>query len=317
MKIKLDVGYRGRLEDLKQLLEFDTVSTVYTGGLQNKISNVRWQFFNSLSDLEKQASYAHSKKVKLNLAINASCITQNKSNRQWWEEVASYFKDIESAGVDGVIIAHPFLMELVKEHTQMQLIVSTVCDVRNGQTAAYFEKMGADVLVPSMNVNWNFKALKDIKRAAKNMKLRLLVNEFCVHECPSRRFHYNHVTHGGDNVDYFSNCVGNLKKTPSLFLMNSAIRPEDTDLFSEFADEFKIVSRMCKPDYIIKMIEAYSSKKYDGNFVDLFGSEFSNSIFIDNNKLSKLASLKKSCSNNCYECHKCEDLYSQIAGSGM
>lgn len=322
MKIKLDVGYRGLLNDLKRILDYETVKSVYTGGIKNIIAGGRGQYVNSLNDLEKQASYAHSKNVRVNLALNAPCNVPCKSDGNWWTTVRTYFKDIESVGVDGVIISHPFLMELVKDHTDMQLIVSTICDVRNGRVALYYENIGADVLVPSMNVNWDFNALGSIKESCKKMKLRIMVNEPCLPDCPWRSFHYSHMSHGisnggFSNRDYLSKCFRAYFDRPELFLMNSVIRPEDIYLFNDFTFEFKIVSRLCIIDKTLKMIEAYSGGKYSGNLLDLLDLDFGDKIFIDNSKLDGLANFKSKCFQNCYKCRKCTDLYEEIMGKQL
>jgi collagenase-like PrtC family protease len=312
MDVKLDVGYRGILDDLKQILEFKTVTSVYTGGVKNIITGARSQYISSLSALERQISYCHSKNVQMNLALNSPCHIPDKNDTPAWKKLISYIKDVESAGVDGVIISHPFLMEMVKEQTDMNLIVSTICDVKNGRSALYYENMGGDVVVPSMNVNWDFKALTDIQSACRKMKLRIMVNQYCLPDCPWQKFHYNHLAHGGMDEDYFTHCVPVYLKNPALFLMNSAIRPEDIPLFTDFTKDFKISSRICPVEYTVKMIQAYSDQKYGGNFLDLFGSEFSNKLYIDNTKLGDVALLKIKCDKKCYQCSQCTTLYNQI-----
>lgn len=54
MNYKLNVGYDGKLEHLKMIIEAsDKVKTVYTGGVKNKVSGGRFQYSNTVESLKE------------------------------------------------------------------------------------------------------------------------------------------------------------------------------------------------------------------------------------------------------------------------
>src|SRR5512145_695532 len=141
MIYKLDIGYNGNYDDLKTILSFYTVRSVYTGGVKGDLSGGRLQFIDSLESIREQIAYAHSKDVCFNLAINSPCNIKNRDEIQWWNDLIDYLKEIENIGVNGVIVSHPLIMETVKKHTGLKLIVSTICEISTARSARYYEEL--------------------------------------------------------------------------------------------------------------------------------------------------------------------------------
>jgi collagenase-like PrtC family protease len=97
-------------------------------------------------------------------------------------------------GLETVTVSHPFLMAEVKRHTSLKLSVSTICEIMNARAAEFYEELGADIIIPSMNINTNVNELRTIKKALKNADIRIMVNEHCLRDCPWRRAHHNHFS---------------------------------------------------------------------------------------------------------------------------
>lgn len=308
MKTKLDVGYNGTLDELKQILVFDNITSVYTGGMRTPVPGGRNQYLDSLEGVSSQTDYAHSKGVEVNLALNASCNIPAFIEKAWWKKTYVYLTAIQAAGVDGVIVSHPLLLEFIKANFNLKVVVSSIADITESRTALRYEELGADVIIPSPDINMNLRALKNIRGALTRANFRLMVNEHCLPACPYKRFHFNQLAHYGPEDDYFTRCYQERLMHPERLLSGNVIRPEDLDLYAELDAEIKIVSRITSVEDTLKMVRAYTDKKYSGNFMDLASGFLSHVMYIENENLAGLGQKKLSCEKTCHCCDYCREL---------
>ncbi len=311
MKPVFNVGFSGNKQELERLLEVSyRIDSIYTGGLENIIASGRPQYYSSLSEIEGLVNTAAKKNVTLEITLNSPCGIENTSNHMYWKKIRDYLKKLEKIGVGGVVASHPFIMNEVKASTSMQLTASTICEIQSCRSAIYYENLGADVLVPSMNCNYNIDLLLEMKKVLKNAKLRLMVNEHCLGDCPWRRFHHNHYAHSTDAFDYHLNCKKMYWNNPHLLLTNSVIRPEDLHNYEQVTNEFKIVGRQVPFEALTNVVRAYDTEQYNGNYIDLFDITMAKKYFIDNKYLDQLFINKSRCKCNCYNCKRCREMYS-------
>lgn len=311
MKPVFNVGFSGNKQDLEQLLgASNRIDSVYTGGLEKMIAGGRPQYCSSLNEIEEFVDVASKKNVTFEVALNAPCGIENTTDHIYWKKIRDYLKDLESIGVSGIIASHPFIMSEVKDSTNMQLTASTICEIQSCRSAIYYENIGADVLVPSMNCNYNIDLLSAMKKALKRSRIRLMVNEHCLGDCPWRRFHHNHYAHSSNAFDYHLKCKKVYWNNPHLLLTNSVIRPEDLYHYENITNEFKIVGRQVSTDVLVDVIRAYDAEQYDGNYIDLFDITMAKKYFIDNKSLDQLFYNKSKCRNYCHNCIKCKEIYS-------
>ncbi|MFK4566424.1 U32 family peptidase [Enterococcus sp. UD-01] len=317
MDYNLLVGYDGKMDTLKKVLATsEKISDVYTGGLKNLINSGRYQYAESVSSLVEQINYVHSKGATYSVTLNAVAGVPPKKDTLWWEEISDYLKKLEFIGVDNIILSHPFLMELAKSKTSLNVMTSTMCEINNTRTALYYEGFGADYLCPSVSINNDLKELRQMKNALKNSKLKLLVNEYCLGGCPYRRFHQNNLSQpigDGQDIDYALSCTSIYQDSPHLFLTNNTIRPEDLINYKDISSDFKLVGRTIKSDTLLLMIKAYSQGFYNGNYIDLINNHFSDKVNIPNEKLTELFTKKSKCKNYCHQCNYCETLFNKVA----
>jgi collagenase-like PrtC family protease len=312
MDFALTVGYSGKLADLKSILDASTrVRSVYTGGVHGKVQGGRPQYINDLADLEPQIELAHSRGASFEIALNASCGLRDRTEKQWWSDVAAYLRDLERLGVDRVVASHPFIIELTKRETALEVVVSTICEITNARSAAYYEKLGGDIIIPSMNANARMEDLRRMKATLKKAPLRIMVNEHCLGDCPWRRFHHSHYAHSNREIDYHVNCKTTFLRDPYLVLTGSAIRPEDLPLYAEVSSDFKIVGRLVPIDDLVKRVRAYGEGRFDGNFVELVDSVLARRIEIPNEALDGLQAKKMSCDNVCQPCGYCPRVFAR------
>ncbi len=314
MSYHFTIGYSGGIENLSKLLDFSSrIETVYTGGLKNKIAGGRPQYTETMSSIEEQVKYAKDRNIFFEIALNTPCGVEERTNKSWWKDVKDYLKDLEMCGVDGIVVSHPFLLEEVASYTKMKIIVSTICEITTVRSALYYEAMGAEVIIPSMNVNYNLDVLRDMKKNLKEASLRIMVNEHCLGDCPWRRFHHSHYAHSNSEVDYHLHCKKVFMKYPERMLTNNVIRPEDIHNYFDITDDFKIVGRMVEMDVLLKQIKAYEEQKYEDNYVDLCDASLAPKIYIQNSGLSDLFEHKNKCDKVCERCGYCKKLYDRYS----
>ena len=291
MGYKLSVGFNGNLELLEKMYEDkeNKIGTLYTGGYLKEVTSGRYQHSKNEQELEKIVEAVHNKNSRLAVTLNSPCNIPPLSEKQWWGNVKNYLKNLESIGVDTAIIAHPFIMSLAKENTNLSVAASIICDVNT--------------------------QLKKIKSNLKKAKLALLVNEACLGNCPWRRFHQNALSHADRkeyDLDYAMSCTNLYKKNPYMMLTNNVVRPEDLKKYEGISDMFKLVGRTTDQKTLLKMIHAYSTESYHGNLVEIVDKGFSEFINLPNNQLDSLFEQKSNCIKNCQNCSNCKTLYRKI-----
>lgn len=318
MGIRLCVGYSGKIEDLEQIVNCSSpVGSVYAGGLEGQFAGGRPLYMTSLKALAKQVEFAHRHDVEYEVALNAPAVAPEFSDKQWWREMEAYLHELETLGVDRVIVSHPLIMDLVKARTGMQLVISTICEIMTARAALYYEKMGGDVIIPSMNANMNRDELLRMKHALKHAKLRIMVNERCLGDCPWRKAHFDQVAQRTHNREYaydryFLNCHRMFYKEPHLLLTNNAIRPEDLGRYKEITEDFKIVGRQAPVSETLARIRAYGDEQFDGNYVSLIVARLAPHIRIPNKALDGLIEKKFNCSKICDDCGHCRMLFETV-----
>ena len=318
MPVNFNVGYSGKLKDLKKILAASPqVKTVYSGGVAGMVGGARPSFVQTLDDLAPQVEFAHKNGAHFDIALNSSVGFPNKYDSKWWEGVTDYLLALEELGVDGIIAAHPVLMRHVKKKTHLQLTVSTVCEVMTARAALQFESLGADVIVPSMNANLNLEQLRLMSKTLKKARLRIMLNERCPGDCIYRRFHFDEYSGITQNQKYrgdqfYLNCHTMYYRTPYILLTNNTIRPEDMHHYTEFTNDFKIVGRMASIEDQIERIKAYAKESFDGNYIQLIISQFTSLIDIPNKALDGLIQKKWACDKICDTCGHCQELFQRV-----
>lgn len=313
---KISVGFSGSTEDLEKILNLsEELSSVYTGGLAGKIAGGRPDYLKSLDTIEKNGKLAHAREVKYEIALNAPCGLESKENKSWWEDIIRYLKELEMCGVDYIIASHPFIMQAVKENTDMKVVASTICEAATVRSAMYYESIGADVIIPSMNINYNIEVLEQMRDSLEHASLRIMVNEHCLGDCPWRRFHHNHYAHHNEEFEYHVNCKSMFYKNPYLILTNNYIRPEDIHRYETITNEFKIVGRLKPIDTLVRIIQAYSKEEFKGNSVELTDLGLAKYFSIPNDQLDGLFDKKIRCNKVCKNCGFCMELWDLITKS--
>ena len=126
-------------------------------------------FAGNFSDEEifKATEYAHSlgKKVYVTLNIIAHDCD--------FKGLKEYLKLLEKAKVDGVIVADIGIAVFIKEHSNLELHISTQANILNSYSANFFAKLGAKRLVLARELSLN-----EIKKIRENLDKSVQLETF-------------------------------------------------------------------------------------------------------------------------------------------
>ncbi|MDD5355835.1 MAG: U32 family peptidase [Candidatus Omnitrophica bacterium] len=223
----------------------------------------------------------HKNGLKFNYLLNALCMGNHEWTARGQKKIRKLLDWLAGAGVDSITIAVPYLLQVIKRcYPFFKVKVSVCAGIDNPVQARHWEEMGADVISLSpWSVNRDFVLLKQIRKAVK-CNLELYANNRCLMKCPFTAYHYlanNHASNSQDNqngffIDYCRfMCSSLILSEPSRLISSCWIRPDDSDYYAEAGiDSFKLSERNTKTEFILKIVEAYTRKKYEGNLFDLF-----------------------------------------------
>lgn len=112
---------------------------VYLGGKQFSLRAKAGNF--SLESMKAGVEYAHAHGVKVFVTINVFAHNQDLDG------VPSYLREVEAAGVDGVIVSDPGLLAVVRRETpEMSIHLSTQANVTNHESASFWLSQGVSRL---------------------------------------------------------------------------------------------------------------------------------------------------------------------------
>ena len=292
---------------------------------------------------EKIANYirkVHENNMTFSYLLNAPCMNIMEYDPHYHKELLNYLQWITDIGADSVIVTIPFLIQLIKEQfPKLKVRVSTISHVNSVNRAKFYEMLGADEITPDVMINRDFKTLKRIKEAVK-CKIVLLLTDGCLYQCPFRYYHYNILGHSSQtyqqfNRNYIDTCILNCSvikySNPAEILKCRWVRPEDLTHYEEIGiTDFKIAGRRMTTDWIVRSVKAFSSRKYEGNLVDIVQGftmsigiendpnanfqktvteESKTKLIIDNTKLDGFIDFfkKQDCISMCNVCNYCEE----------
>lgn len=334
--MKLVVPHPGHFDALREILEakekrgLDEVTEVYMSGSPEVMGSGRATLHSArIADIAEQTEYAHRHKVKMNIVINPSCLGGNHLTYEGYKVFSRYFEQLSTAGVDGVTVAEPYLIELLRDFP-METVVSCIAHVDSPQRAEFFEDLGADTIAVDTNINRNFAILDAIQHAV-SCELKILVNEGCLYKCPFRHAHFNlfsHITSSRSTLlsaqsrstgifsdYYFDKCIAIRVRDPAQLVRSPWVRPEDVREYESLGIEhFKIAGRANAVNWIIKCMEAYARRSFKGNLLELIDcpSELSYLFYLENELFEGSIKQWQGCKKRCGECCYCDDLTANV-----
>jgi len=283
-----------------------------------------------LSQFLEVVDKIHSEGLRVNLIMNPTCEGSEWYSQRVLNRTLEYLRQLHKEhGVEAVTIANPlYIKEVRGQFPDIEICASVLGDIDCVQRAVIYNKLGANVITPDVNINRDLKLLKEIKQAT-NAELKLMVNEGCLYKCPFRKFHFNYMSHVSKELVtersiFLSYCHQAIREAPSQILKSGWIRPEDTKKYSEITSFFKIVGRALPKSKVIRATKAYLEESWDGDLLDIVSSSLGSfavryGTYLNNKSLDKYKFFEKvtSCGQNCSQCSYCEELASKLIGLGF
>ena len=251
------------------------------------------KYLETFRELEKYVQAAGKLGYDFNYTFNAACLDNKDIIDSELEEILEFIGNLADIGVRRITIASPALIGAVhRRYPSLLITASAITGVNSAYRANEVQKLGASTVVLEEDLTRDFKRIRGIAKYS-TPDIEIIVNSKCTFNCLYRNFHYNSVSHdtGGRKTvfNYGGNCAKCREQDPVQFIKSLWIRPEDIELYAEQGVKvFKLIGRERLSDIdLLRMIEVYFSRSYDGNLVDLvFGFATTRKhIYIDNKKL--------------------------------
>jgi hypothetical protein len=212
--------------------------------------------------------------------LNAANLGGIEQTRAGQKRIRTLLADIDEMGADCVTVATPYLLRLVKKtHPRFRVRVGVFALIDTAHKARQWEDMGADTLcLSAISCNRDFGRLAAIRKAV-SCELQLIVNASCLPACPYELTHMNLLSQssragdrlGGFCLDYcILHCSAKRLSDPVNYLKSVWIRPQDLPHYEALGyHSFKIVERSCPGDLLMRRVEAYANRTFDGNLYEL------------------------------------------------
>lgn len=321
-----------------------------------------------LEKLEKSKFENHVKKVrengiKFNYLLNGSCLSNNEQSVEWQIKFKNFLEYLKEIGVNALTISNPYILMLVRKYfgNYFTVRISTFACVDSFERAKYWEDMGADIICADfVKINRNFKLLEYMVKHLKKAKIEILVTNSCLKNCPMIFTHTVALSHASDKSVRKANyedwslfyCQEIQNRNNEEYIKSPWVRPEDIKYYEKIGIEhFKITERGFPTDELVKRVKAYTSRKYDGNLIDLIQGHgclspngesklvkkevntrkeiyneikrvrgisqyriYPRNVIINNNKLDGFIDffVNNKCINNCNECNYCKKIAKKV-----
>lgn len=290
------------------------------GAIQNsgRVTNVLPQV--DKHKFEQYVKQATNYGIEFNYTLNPSCFGNYEFSEIGIKQINTLLNNIWDMGVKNLTLVSPALIEIaIATGLKFDIKASTICEINSPSKANFYKKLGVKRLVVDADITRCFVKLKDICKSFGD-GVEIIANNVCRKNCAYKIFHYNHEAHCTFQSiqivkDYFSNrcLMQNVEDAETLMKLNW-IRPEDLHFYESCGiHNFKIQGRqnilVCD---LIKTVEAYCKRNYDGNLYDLITLFYPYNTYqhyIDNKKLDgfldKFYEDPNFCNDMCGDCRYC------------
>ena len=154
----------GNLEKLKIAFDYGA-DAVYIGGTAFGLRSKAGNF--SLEEIQEGLEYAHNKKGKVYVVLNIL------AHHEDIDQVIPYLHTLNEIKPDGFIIADPGLIALAKQHTDIEVHLSTQASVTNIESVKFWIQQGITRVVLAREIS--LAEAKQIKEAV-NVELEMFIH---------------------------------------------------------------------------------------------------------------------------------------------
>lgn len=273
-----------------------------------------------IQGLENYVKKAAKYGINFNYTFNPSCYGNKEFSLHGIKQVNKLLNTIWEIGIKNLTIASPALIEIANSTgRKFEIKASTICEINSPAKAEFYKNLGVERLVVDADITRDFVKLRNIFKKFGD-GVEVIVNNVCRKNCAYKMFHYNHEAHCTSEStqtvnDYYANrCIMENVNNVEAYIKMCWIRPEDLHFYESCGiKNFKIQGRQnINKSNLIKTIESYFERNFDGNLYDLINLFSANDIgqqYIDNKKLDgfidKFYEEPDFCMDLCGECGYC------------
>jgi len=231
--------------------------------------------------LKEHINVLHSYNIKFLYTMNTANLHGKEYDEKFLNSLKEEIHKLVNFGVDGFIVALPFLVYFVKrEYPDIEVSISSFARITNIRKVEEYLKMGVNTIIMDEDSNRNFSLLEASSKLAKkyNVDIEVITNNTCLWGCPYKLTHdqvtsYLSAKDGVKNV-WFEYpvlfCATEVRNDFGNLIRMRWIRPEDLRYYEEIGiDRFKIAGRNKRTDWLVNVVKAYSERKYEGNLIDI------------------------------------------------
>ncbi len=230
--------------------------------------------------LNEHATLARKAGIQFNYLLNAAAMGGMETTAGGYKSIRRILDMVSELGLNSITVSNPLLLQISKRHNPgLEVKVSAFANVVNVFQARQWADMGADVITASpVALNRELKTLEEMAGTV-NAEIQVILNNNCIQSCAFYNTHANLHSHSsqkghwskGYMIDYcLLNCRTARLTDPALYIRGDWIRPEDMDLYESLGMEyFKVVNRSNPTDVIIRRVQAYAARRFDGNLLEL------------------------------------------------
>ncbi|WP_457614655.1 U32 family peptidase [Methanopyrus sp.] len=261
------------------------------------------------------AEICRSHSVEPEAVINPLCTADVVRSRNAFAEFERALDDLDDAGIERLVLSDPLMIHAAVERG-FRVSVSCVVGVNTPERARYFDEIGVEEITLDTNVNRRLDVIEAIASEV-SVRLRIIVNEGCLPDCPYRASHFclfSHATRPGEEVSedpYFVRCISERVNDPTLIIKSPFVRPEDLDVYLDLGVKtFKIAGRANSIAWIRRAVRAYLRGRYGGNLLDILDcpTALRHLYRVDNRKLDGFLEQVGRCDRRCSKCGFCTEL---------
>ncbi|WP_311481505.1 U32 family peptidase [uncultured Anaerococcus sp.] len=245
-------------------------------------------------ELKKAVAYAHERNVRVHVTMNIMPHDGDMNG------IVEYLENLNTLGIDALIISDPGIFALAKKHTNIDLHISTQASVTNSATVNFWHDMGAKRVILARELS--LEEITEIrKNTPKDMEIECFIHgAMCISysgrcllssymagrdanrgDCaqPCRwKYSLQEETRPGEYFPIEEDSQG------GTFIMNSkdlCLIDEVDKLIEAGIDSFKIEGRMKTPFYVATVIRSYRQvidSYYEGNFSPAISKKYFDEI---------------------------------------
>lgn len=269
----------GDMERLETAIKFGANAVFLAGdsfGLRANAKNF------DQDELTKAVKLAHDNNVRVHVTMNILPHDDDMTG------LVEYLEFLDSIKVDALIISDPGVFSLAKEHTDIDLHISTQASVTNSATVKFWHDMGAKRVILARELS--FEEIKEVKKnAPEDMEIECFIHGAMCISYSGRCLLSNYMTGRDANR---GDCAQSCRWKYSIqeetrpgeyypieedgkggtFIMNSkdlCLIDEIDKLIEAGIDSFKIEGRMKTAFYVATVIRSYRQaidSYYSGTF---------------------------------------------------